>query len=129
MHRIDAIGLPFSDRALGFGNEFATEARPGALPEGQNSPQVCPQGLYAEQLSGSPFTAPRPKIKRTWLYRTLPGAKHTPFRKVENGLLHKGGFDTEPTPQQFRWQPLDKQAFLEGKNIDFVQGRALLESI
>jgi homogentisate 1,2-dioxygenase len=43
----------------GFGNGFETEALPGALPIGRNSPQKCPYGLYAEQLSGSPFTAPR----------------------------------------------------------------------
>jgi homogentisate 1,2-dioxygenase len=43
----------------GFGNGFETEALPGALPVGRNSPQKCPYGLYAEQLSGSPFTAPR----------------------------------------------------------------------
>ncbi|MGZ0190470.1 MAG: homogentisate 1,2-dioxygenase, partial [Alphaproteobacteria bacterium] len=41
----------------GFGNDFETEAMPGALPIGQNSPQRCPYGLYAEQLSGTPFTA------------------------------------------------------------------------
>ena len=43
----------------GFGNHFATEAAPGALPVGQNSPQKTPMGLYAEQLSGTAFTAPR----------------------------------------------------------------------
>lgn len=95
----------------------------GALPEGQNSPQVCPLGLYAEQLSGSPFTAPRPSLKRTWLYRTMPGVKHSPFTKVDNGLLFKGSFDgLEVTPQQFRWQPMDREAFLQGKEVDFVQG-------
>ena len=41
----------------GFGNSFETEALPGALPIGRNSPQRCAYGLYAEQLSGSPFTA------------------------------------------------------------------------
>jgi len=41
----------------GFNNEFATEALPGALPVGRNSPQKCPYGLYAEQLSGTAFTA------------------------------------------------------------------------
>jgi len=43
----------------GFRNSFETEALPGALPVGRNSPQRCAYGLYAEQLSGSPFTAPR----------------------------------------------------------------------
>src|SRR5437773_1068485 len=49
----------------GFGNEFATEARKGALPVGQNSPQKCPEGLYAEQISGTSFTAPRHDNRRT----------------------------------------------------------------
>ena len=60
----------------GFGNEFATEAVPGALPVGQNSPQRPPLGLYAEQLSGTAFTAPRREARRTWLYRIRPSAAH-----------------------------------------------------
>ena len=32
----------------GFGNDFETEALPGALPQGMNSPQKCEYGLYAE---------------------------------------------------------------------------------
>lgn len=60
----------------GFGNEFASEALPGALPQGRNSPQRCPYGLYAEQLSGSPFTAPRAQNQRSWLYRIRPSVKH-----------------------------------------------------
>ena len=43
--------------------------RYGALPIGRNSPQRCAYGLYAEQLSGSPFTAPRASNERSWLYR------------------------------------------------------------
>jgi homogentisate 1,2-dioxygenase len=43
----------------GYGNHHATEALEGALPVGQNSPQVCAYGLYAEQLSGTAFTVPR----------------------------------------------------------------------
>ncbi len=58
----------------GFGNEFATEAVPGALPQGQNSPQRPPLGLYAEGLSGTAFTAPRAANRRTWLYRIRPSA-------------------------------------------------------
>ena len=56
----------------GFGNSFETEALPGALPIGRNSPQRCAYGLYAEQLSGSPFTAPRGSNERSWLYRIRP---------------------------------------------------------
>ena len=48
----------------GFGNDFETEALPGALPQGQNSPQRCAYGLYAEQLSGSPFAGNQPVIDR-----------------------------------------------------------------
>jgi homogentisate 1,2-dioxygenase len=60
----------------GFGNDFETEALPGALPIGQNSPQHTPYGLYAEQLSGSPFTAPRRANERSWLYRIRPSVLH-----------------------------------------------------
>ncbi len=60
----------------GFGNEFSTEAVAGALPRGQNSPQQCAYGLYAEQLSGTAFTAPRAKNKRSWLYRIRPSVRH-----------------------------------------------------
>ena len=60
----------------GFGNDFETEALPGALPSGQNSPQKCAYGLYAEQLSGSPFTAPRGTNERSWLYRMQPSVAH-----------------------------------------------------
>ena len=60
----------------GFGNDFETECLPGALPQGQNSPQKCPYGLYAEQLSGSPFTAPRGTNERSWLYRIRPSVRH-----------------------------------------------------
>ncbi|MEM1430440.1 MAG: homogentisate 1,2-dioxygenase, partial [Pseudomonadota bacterium] len=60
----------------GFGNDFETEAVDGALPIGQNSPQRCPYGLYAEQLSGTPFTAPRATNERTWLYRMRPTVQH-----------------------------------------------------
>ena len=63
----------------GFGNEFATEAVAGALPVGQNSPQQAPLGLYAEQLSGSPFTAPRATNRRTWTYRIRPSVTHKPY--------------------------------------------------
>src|ERR1700760_1831596 len=61
----------------GFGNGFETEALPGALPIGRNSPQRCAYGLYAEQLSGSPFTAPRAVNERSWLYRIPPSVRHS----------------------------------------------------
>ena len=90
----------------GFGNEFATEALPGALPVGQNSPQRPPYGLYAEGISGTAFTAPRGSNRRTWLYRIRPSADHPPFHRIEHGLIRTGPFDeAEPTPNRLRWDP------------------------
>jgi homogentisate 1,2-dioxygenase len=72
----------------GFGNTFETEALPGALPLGRNSPQKVTYGLYAEQLSGSPFTAPHAANQRTWLYRIRPTVRHTGrFEKVDHGRI------------------------------------------
>jgi homogentisate 1,2-dioxygenase len=102
----------------GFGNECATEALPGALPVGQNSPQKCPYGLYAEQLSGTAFTAPRGANRRSWLYRIRPAAMHQPFERMDNGLL-TSDFAAAPTPpNQLRWDPLP----IPTKPTDFVQG-------
>src|SRR5579863_10650613 len=91
----------------GFGNEFATEAVAGALPVGQNSPQKVPLGLYAEQISGTSFTAPRGELKRTWTYRIRPTAAHRPYRRREEGLLRDGPFTEVETPaNRLRWDPL-----------------------
>jgi homogentisate 1,2-dioxygenase len=103
----------------GFGNEFATEAIAGALPQGQNSPQRAPLGLYAEQFSGTAFTAPRAANRRTWTYRIHPSVKHKPFQQISKGLLRNGPFDeAPPTPNQLRWNPLPFPT--EAK--DFVDG-------
>ena len=66
----------------GFGNSFATESLSGALPVGRNSPQQAPYGLYAEQLSGTAFTAPRADNQRSWLYRIRPSSMHLPFERI-----------------------------------------------
>ena len=101
----------------GFGNEFATEALPGALPQGQNSPQRCAYGLYAEQISGTAFTAPRASNRRSWTYRIRPAAVHMPFRKIDEGRF-TNAFDGMPTPNQLRWDPLP----IPSKPTDFVAG-------
>ena len=107
----------------GFGNEFATEAVPGALPVGQNSPQRPPLGLYAEGISGTAFTAPRAANRRTWLYRMRPSADHPPFRRIEAGLLRSGPFDeAEPTPNRLRWDPPP----MPDQPQDFTQGLVTL---
>ncbi len=108
--------LPLSYQS-GFGNEFATEALPGALPVGRNSPQRCPYGLYAEQLSGTSFTAPRADNRRSWLYRIRPSAMHAPFVQIDAGRI-LSHFNTPPaTPNQLRWNPLP----MPEQPTDFVQ--------
>ncbi|MDT7644360.1 MAG: homogentisate 1,2-dioxygenase, partial [Pseudonocardiales bacterium] len=71
----------------GFGNEHSSEAVPGAVPAGRNSPQRAPLGLYAEQISGTAFTQPRAVNRRSWVYRIMPSAAHPAFRRIDNGLL------------------------------------------
>jgi homogentisate 1,2-dioxygenase len=113
----------------GFGNDFETEALPGALPHGQNSPQKCAYGLYAEQLSGSPFTAPRGANERSWLYRIQPSVKHSgaftptqiPFWKT---APH---FDETTLPiGQYRWSPpeapKEKSTFITGMRTMTIAG-------
>ncbi|MCU0897637.1 MAG: homogentisate 1,2-dioxygenase [Burkholderiales bacterium] len=102
---------------VGFGNHFATETLPGALPQGQNSPQKCAYGLYAEQISGTAFTAPRAANRRTWFYRIRPGAMHQPFKRIDNGLL-TNDFSHTATPNQLRWDPLP----IPRKPTDFIEG-------
>lgn len=93
----------------GFGNDFETEALPDALPQGQNSPQRCNYGLYAEQLSGTAFTAPRGQNERTWCYRIRPSVHHTgrfaaidlPYWKTAPHVL-----PGVTSLGQYRWDPI-----------------------
>jgi len=102
----------------GFGNHFSTEAREGALPVGQNNPQKCAHGLYAEQLSGTAFTVPRLHNQRSWLYRTQPAVTHLPLEPADaRGLHHK--FNVV-NPNQLRWKPFPMPG--DGEEVDFVQG-------
>lgn len=89
----------------GFGNHFESEAVPGALPAGRNSPQKPPFGLYAEQLNGTAFTAPHGENKRSWLYRIRPSVAHEPFTPLSGiEVLTAGIGACEPvTPNQLRW--------------------------
>ena len=107
-----------SNYLSGFGNEFATEALEGALPVGRNSPQRAPYGLYAEQLSGTAFTALRADNRRSWLYRIRPSAMHTPFERIDAGRI-VSAFDEVPTPpNQLRWNPPPAPTV----PTDFVEG-------
>jgi homogentisate 1,2-dioxygenase len=119
----------------GFGNDFETEALPGALPVGQNSPQKTPYGLYAEQLSGSPFTAPRGENERSWLYRIRPSVKHQGrFRRIDLPLWKTAPHhpQTDLALGQLRWGPVpvpaDRVTFLEGLRTITTAGDAFAQA-
>ena len=119
----------------GFGNDFETEALPGALPQGMNSPQKCNYGLYGEQLSGTAFTAPSHQNERTWCYRIRPSVKHSaryerielPYWKtaphVPDGVTSLG---------QYRWDPVEPTGedltWLTGMRTMTTAGDALARS-
>ncbi|QYF87097.1 homogentisate 1,2-dioxygenase [Brevundimonas sp. PAMC22021] len=112
-------GEPAAAYMPGFGNHFASEAVAGALPLGRNSPQRTPFGLYAEQLSGTAFTAPRAENRRSWLYRLRPTANHPPFRPLErNSRLQTAPFQRPPSPNRMRWDPLP----MPDGPTDFIDG-------
>src|SRR6187401_2070040 len=105
----------------GFGNSFETEALPDALPIGRNSPQKVNYGLYAEQLSGSPFTAPQSTNQRTWLYRIRATVRHIArFEKIDGGLIRTAPAreDTDLPIGQLRWSPTP----IAKKQLTFVTG-------
>jgi homogentisate 1,2-dioxygenase len=113
----------------GFGNQFATEAVPGALPVGRNSPQKAPHGLFAELLSGSAFTAPRADNRRTWMYRRQPsvvvgGYQPLPLPYWKTGAA--AGVELPPDP--LRWHPTPMPSvpldFIEGLRTMVVNGDA-----
>ena len=103
----------------------------GALPQGRNNPLQCPYNLYAEQLSGSAFTAPRGDGKnlRTWLYRIKPSVTHEPFRSPAFPNDHlmadfSAGHGCCVTPNQLRWFPMAVPPAPGGGHAatDFVRG-------
>jgi homogentisate 1,2-dioxygenase len=102
----------------GFGNEHVSEAVPGALPVGRNSPQRAPHGLYTEQLSGTAFTAPRHANRRSWLYRIRPAAMHESFKAFPHPHFHNRFDEATASPNQLRWSPFP----LPQAPADFVDG-------
>jgi homogentisate 1,2-dioxygenase len=103
----------------GFGNEHSTEAVPGALPVGRNSPQRAPLGLYAEQHSATAFTEPRADTRRSWVYRIRPSAAHPEFRPIGRGDLRSGPIeDGVADPNRMRWDPTP----LPEAPTDFIDG-------
>jgi homogentisate 1,2-dioxygenase len=128
----DRGGAPLTPGYMsGFGNSFETEALPGALPIGRNSPQKVNYGLYAEQLSGSPFTAPQATNQRSWMYRIRPTVRHTGrFKKIERGHIRTAPErdDSELPIGQLRWSPIaipeEKLTFVSGLRTVTVAGDA-----
>ncbi|MDT9001430.1 homogentisate 1,2-dioxygenase [Paucibacter sp. APW11] len=103
----------------GFGNQHLSEAHPGALPQGQNSPQQCPLGLYAELISGAAFTAPRHSNLRSWVYRRQPSVVVSGYAPLAQPWLKTGAAEGETVaPDPLRWAP---SPLPEGEQ-DFVAG-------
>lgn len=117
----------------GFGNEFATEAIPGALPRGRNSPQLAPFDLYPELLSGTAFTAPRHENRRSWLYRRQPSViagRYSPFVQTlwSTGIEGRAALPPEPlrwAPPAFSDVPAD---FVEGMTTLVANGNAAMQA-
>ncbi len=114
----------------GFGNEFASEALPGALPVGQNNPQKPPLGLYTEQLSGTAFTVPNDRNRRTWFYRIRPSVRHAwQFTETTNHWIRTApNREVEPPIGQLRWDappfPDEPTNFLTGIRTVATNGDA-----
>ncbi|MGX5218141.1 homogentisate 1,2-dioxygenase [Pseudomonas segetis] len=104
----------------GFANHHNSEALPGALPIGQNSPQKVPYGLYTELLSGTAFTVPRAHSRRTWMYRIKPSANHPAFVRMDKQIC--GGQLGPVTPNRLRWNPLQ----IPEPATDFIDGLVTL---
>lgn len=103
----------------GFGNQFVSEALPGALPQGRNSPQKAPRGLYAELISGSAFTAPRAENRRAWVYRRQPSVVTGGYAPYEQPHWKTGAAEGEHAPPDpLRWHPVPVPA----APLDFVDG-------
>ena len=103
---------------FGFGNEFASEALPGALPASQNSPQRLPYGLVSELVSGTTFSAPRALNRRSYLFRIQPSTVSKPFERIESGGLLTPPLALPPYPGALRWGP----AGIPAQPCDFLQG-------
>jgi len=113
----------------GFGNQFQSQAVPGALPVGRNSPQRAPLGLYAELLSGSAFTAPRAENRRTWLYRRQPSVRAGAYEPLPHAWWKTGAAEgVSVPPDPLRWHPVaipdEPTDFIDGLRTVAVNGDA-----
>lgn len=107
---------------LGFGQDFESEAEPGSLPVGQNSPQIPPHGLVSELVSGTTFSAPRALNRRSYMFRIHPSVVHGRFELWDGASIASAPFAVPPTPNQIRWRPLP----IPAARRDFVEGLVTL---
>jgi homogentisate 1,2-dioxygenase len=118
-----SIPVPYLRYQSGFGNEHATEAIDGALPQGRNSPQRAPLDLYPELVSGTAFTAPRHENRRSWLYRRQPSVVSGRYQAYAQPLWRTGADTGVPlAPEPMRWNPFPVGA----PNCDFIDGMRTL---
>ncbi|KAJ4296371.1 hypothetical protein N0V90_006416 [Kalmusia sp. IMI 367209] len=108
----------------GFNNIFESEAVPGTIPQGQNSPRSVRFGLYAEQMTATAFVAPRHLNKKAWLYRARPAVAHQGFTDLPDNKDTESCFlpinpRVHVSPTQLAWLPFDIPA---GGDVDFVSG-------
>jgi homogentisate 1,2-dioxygenase len=108
----------------GLGGYYSSEALPNSLPKGQNNPQICPYGLYAEQLSGAAFTTPRHKNLHSWLYRIRPSVLQDKMYPLAEQEIFEQFEQLTIDPNQLRWSPLDLPTADE--SIDFIEGMRLV---
>ncbi len=106
----------------GFGNELQSEAIPGALPQGQNSPRQPPLGLYSELISGTTFSAPRALNRRTYLFRVRPSVIHGQFEPFDHPTFLTPPLEVPPSPNQMRWDPWP----MPSSGQDFLDGIATI---
>ena len=116
--------IPEPRYTAGLHNTHESEAIPGALPRGQNSPREVPFGLYAEQLNGTSFTVPRVHNRRAWLYRIQPSVAHGPFVPYAQPGFDLAYLGRAPTPELVGWRPLaiPERDAAGGGEVDFVDG-------
>src|SRR5258706_9648120 len=115
----DRRGARPMDHQSGFGNQFSSEAVPGTLPQGRNSPQKVERGLYAELLSGTAFTAGRAENRRTWLYRRRPSVVCGGYGALAHAYWKTGAKEgVVAAPEPMRWHPLS----VPDEPLDFIDG-------
>ncbi|MDX8535545.1 hypothetical protein RFM41_31080 [Mesorhizobium sp. VK25A] len=109
LHDLFEIGHAFDELANPLLRKPNTHL-PGSLPQGRNSPQRPAYGLYAEQLSGSPFIAARgtksvPGSTASGRASGTPAAsRHYLFGKTAPNLG-----DHEVALDEHRWNPADAE--------------------